>query len=135
MQPMTSRPAAATKPEFRTRVGNGKALLLGVDQRTNGARRHREIVEAIERDLGPDLTEIERLRVMNCACWQLHAEELTARMVRGEAVDPEAVTRAVNGAARALAALQRGKAARKPARSAFEALEEHLARKRAEAAG
>jgi hypothetical protein len=71
------------------------------------ARRYRDLVAGITADLGSDASEALLLQVRNAASLQLHAEELTARTVRGERVDPEAITRANGAASRALSAIRK----------------------------
>lgn len=51
---------APPPPEFSTRRGTGAIVLAGVDGRSLMARRFREIVTGIERDLGGDLTEAQK---------------------------------------------------------------------------
>lgn len=80
------------------------------------ARRYRDLIEGLRTELNDRLAGADLLIVRNAATLQLHAEDLTARMVRGETVDPEAITRAANGATRALEALRRRKAIRRPTR-------------------
>lgn len=100
----------------RSAVTNGRRLLAGIDGNSALARRYRDLVEMLTEEAGgASLSEGQRLQVRNAATLQMHAEELTAAMVRGEAVDSEAITRAANGASRALAALAKTKPAeRKP---------------------
>ena len=86
---------------------------MGVDGNSPLARRYRDLVEMMTAELGDRPGPGDVLQVRNAATLQLHAEDLTARMVRGEAVDAEEVTRAANGATRALNALRRGKGSRK----------------------
>lgn len=108
------RPATApTPPASRSAVSNGSRALTGIDGRSALARRYRDLLVALGEGLGGDVDETERLQIRNAATLQLHAEDLTARMVRGEPVDPEALSRATNGATRALAALRKRKATRK----------------------
>lgn len=122
------RPAATPKaPCFRSAVSNGSRLLIGVDGNTAQARRYRDLVEDLSAEFGPDLSAAELLLVRNAASLQLHAEELTARLVRGETVDPEAITRATNGASRALASLRRRPAKRAARRSVHEIVAERSA--------
>jgi hypothetical protein len=119
-----SRPATAKAPSpQRSAVTNGTRVLVGVNGNSAKARRYRDLVQTLSAELGDELSETERLAVRNAATLQFHSEELTAALVRGEAVDPEEITRAINGASRALAALQRGRAARraKPATSPLRA--------------
>ncbi len=122
-----NRPAAA-KPASpqRSRITNGSAVLLGVNGCSAKARRYRDLVEMLTAEIGETLTEAERLVVRNAATLQMHAEELTASLVRGEAVDAEAITRAANGATRALAALRR----RKPAKGRPASVADYLSQRR-----
>lgn len=112
-----SRPSTARRPSAqRSAVSNGTRILVGVNGNSAMARRYRDLVESLTNEQGGDLTEGEVLRIRNVATLHLHAEELAARIVRGEPVDPEVLTRAINGAMRALDALGRQKAAKKPGR-------------------
>lgn len=104
---MSRHPAASRASAQRSAVTNGSRILVGVNGCSALARRYRDLVEALTVEAGHDLGEAERLQVRNAASLQLHSEELTAKLVRGEAVDPEAITRAANGATRALTALRR----------------------------
>jgi len=112
---VTLRPAAHSPQFNRSRVTNGRDLLPGIDGRSAWARRFRDLIDGLTADLGSVLSEAERLQVRTAASLQLHVEQLTAQMVRGEAVDPDAITRAANGATRALSALKRRGTARGPA--------------------
>lgn len=106
-----NRPAATSAPKaYRSRVTNGSAVLTGVDGNSAQARRYRDLLADLTAEAGPGLTEGDRLTIRSAASLVLLSEELTARMVRGEAVDADAITRAANGATRALAALKRGRA-------------------------
>lgn len=100
----------------RSRVSNGSAVLAGVDGRSAAARRFRDICGALTAELGGGLGEMELLQVRAAAGLQLHVEELTARMARGEPVSSEELTRAGNGAIRALESLRRNKAAKRTRR-------------------
>ena len=104
---MTRHATASRAPANRSAVSNGSRILTGVNGCSALARRYRDLVEALTDEIPGDLGEAERLHVRNAASLQLHAEELTARLVRGEVVDPEAITRATNGATRALTALRK----------------------------
>lgn len=89
-------------------------MLVGVNGGGAWARRYRDLVEGLAAELGEDLGQAEQLMVRNAASLQLHVEDLTAQLARGEAVDPEAFTRAANAASRAITALRRRKPAPKP---------------------
>jgi hypothetical protein len=109
-----SRPhTAARSLTQRSRVTNGRDLLPGVDQRSAMARRYRDLIDMLALGVPGPVTAADELAIRNAASAQLHAEDLTARTCRGEAIDPESLTRAVNGANRALARLR--SARREPA--------------------
>lgn len=103
---MSSRSVAHPSPSTRSRITNGSAMLPGVDGRSRTARRFRDLVEGLEADQPAAMTEALRLQVRAAASMQVHVEDLTARMARGEHVSAEEMTRAANGAIRALAALR-----------------------------
>ena len=63
-------------------------------------------------ELGGPLSSVEELQVRNAASLQLAAEDLAARLARGELVDPETYARTQNSATRALTALRRVKTAK-----------------------
>jgi hypothetical protein len=78
------------------------------------ARRFRDLCEALAADLGEGPTEAEKLTVRSAAALAVHAEELQARIVRGEPVDPDDVIRSANASARLLASLKRSRQRRAP---------------------
>jgi hypothetical protein len=104
----------AHKPTARDRVSNGADLLPGIDGRSAAARRFRGLIVELEAEAGPGLSSAARLQIRTVAMMQLHAEDLTARSVRGEPVDAEQLTRAVNGALRALRGLRSARKAPAP---------------------
>lgn len=134
--PMTTPDTATASPSQRSRVSNGTAILPGVDGRSALARRYRDLVAALSSDLEAGQSQAAGFQIRNAASLQLHAEELTARLVRGEAIDPEAITRATNGANRALAALRPKPAAnrRRPGQSGG-SVTDYLARRPAVTSG
>lgn len=134
-QPPMTRPAnAAASPSQRSRVTNGSGLLPGVDGRSALARRYRDLVAGITADVGSGASQALLLQVRNAASLQLHAEELTARTVRGEKVDPEAITRANGAASRALSAIRKsiapqGRRARATGAGGSARLDDYLSRR------
>jgi hypothetical protein len=64
-----SAATVATKPQARSRVSNGSALLAGVDGRSTWARRLRDLIELHVADLGGDdnISEAERAIVRRAA--------------------------------------------------------------------
>lgn len=106
---LAPRPASA-----RSAVSNGSALLAGVDGRSALARRFRDLCESLAADLGGALSQADQLTIRSAAALAVHAEELQARIIRGELVDADDVIRSANASARLLASLRTKAQARKP---------------------
>lgn len=98
---------AKLPPSQRSAVTNGARILVGVNGCTALARRYRDLVDCLTSEIGEGATEIELLQARAAAGLQLHAEEMSARIIRGEPVNSEEVTRAGNAAIRAVAQLRR----------------------------
>ncbi len=77
------------KPTARSRVSNGRDWLAGVDQRSSIARRYRDLVGQIAIDQGgaDRCSEIRMQLIRRFASGAVLAEELEARLARGEPVD------------------------------------------------
>ena len=92
---------------FRTGVGNGSALLHGVDERSLTARRYREVSAAITSDLGGEthLSEAQDQIVRSAAGLVVMREALDARVVNGEQVDVAEYCRISNSLRRLLATI------------------------------
>ena len=80
---------APIPPEFSTRRGTGAVVLAGVDGRSLMARRFREIVTGIERDLGGDLTEAQKHLLARAATLAVWSEERESDLANG--IDFDAV--------------------------------------------
>lgn len=104
---MDRLPVTGRTPASRSSVTNGSRVLVGVDGRSAGARRYRDLIDGLSQEIGGRLSAAESLAVRNAASLQVLSESLTAAQARGEAVDADAITRAANGATRALTALRR----------------------------
>ena len=102
---MGRKPIAPRSSSQRSRITNGSALLPGVDGRSVIARRYRDLVEALTAEQAGPLLEADHLRIRIAASMQVHVEDLTARLAKGQDVPIEEMTRAGNGAIRALASL------------------------------
>jgi hypothetical protein len=76
------------KPEFRSRISNGKDLLPGIDGRSLVARRYRDISSAILTDQGgaDRCSEARQQLVRRFAAAAVIAEQLEARLANGEAI-------------------------------------------------
>jgi hypothetical protein len=73
----------------RSRISNGKEILPGIDQRLAIARRYRDLVAQIVSDQGgvDRCSETRMQLIRRFASGAVLAEELEARLARGESVD------------------------------------------------
>jgi hypothetical protein len=101
------KPAKARRcePEIRITPKARLATLASLDGRTVSARRARDLIEAIEADLGGDLTEGERQLVMRAAVLGALVEDCEARWLGGQNVDLGSYLAAVNVQRRVLATI------------------------------
>jgi hypothetical protein len=98
------RSAAATAPK----AGKLRLLTLGhLDGRTAAARRARELIEAIQTDLGGSdhLSEGERQLVQRAAVLGAYIESCEVKWLGGEAVDLADYLAAINAQRRVLATI------------------------------
>jgi hypothetical protein len=95
---------AARPATTRSRITNGKQLLVGIDGRSAEARRYRDIAIALADDLGGQdkLSEPARILVRQAAALTIQVEGLQSKIVLGEAVDLEQLTRLSNVLGRTL---------------------------------
>jgi hypothetical protein len=106
----------------RSAISNDVLKLRGIDGRSRGGRRFRDLVHAYAGDVGGigAVTEAQRSLITQAASLQISVEALQARMVAGEAVDPEVLVRLANVQLRALGRSGCGRAAsRQTARRPF----------------
>lgn len=103
------RPYSATqalpKPQGRSRIGNGRDLLAGVDGRSTAMRRYKEIFGQLVVDLGGDPSEAQTIIARRAATLAAWCESNEAAMANGEALDIATYTTAINALRRLLADL------------------------------
>lgn len=101
---MSRPPVALPLPQARSRVGNGSAVLAGVDGRSAGARRYREMLAQLTQDLADDgpITEARMILARRAALLSIWCECAEAKMANGEAVDISEFTAAANALRRIL---------------------------------
>src|SRR6202035_3506846 len=87
------KPIARYSTTNRSAVTNGSKLLVGIDGRSPTARRYRDLVQAVEAEIGGNLTEVERGLVMQAAALALRAEQMQADIVNGKMVDSDDLIR------------------------------------------
>jgi hypothetical protein len=75
--------------KLRSRLTNGAELLPGIDGRSATARRYKDLVGAISSDQGgaEHLSEARTQLVRRFAAASCLAENMEAKLVRGEAID------------------------------------------------
>ena len=109
----------------RAAVTNGSRLhAKGIDGRTRDARRFRDLVASFSESLGGDaaLSEADKSLVRNAAALAVKAERMQARIVAGEDVDLEGLTRLSNCVSRVLSQLGAKRERRDPTPSLAEYL-------------
>jgi hypothetical protein len=74
------------KPSARSRVANGRDLLVGVDERRIWARRFRDVLQAHLSDLGGEdnASEAEKAIARRAACLIVQLETMEAKFARNE---------------------------------------------------
>ena len=103
--PGDSSKAASISPFNGTRVGTGRAILPGVDGRSAGARRYREIVHQLESDAGGDPSGAQQAIIRRAATLAVWCEQAEAAFANGADLDIAAFTTATNSLRRLLADL------------------------------
>jgi hypothetical protein len=116
-------PISATN---RSAVSNRSRILDGVDGRSAGARRFRDICRSYEAEAGGQVSEVERDLIRQAAGLTLRAEQVQAAIVRGEDVDSDQLIRLASTAKRVLEAIS-SKAAKRKAPAAGTGLQAYLA--------
>lgn len=107
--PASTARFAPRPPTARSAVSNGSRILDGVDGRSAGARRFKDLIENFSRDLGGlnRLSESEQSLIRQAASLTMRAEQLQAAIVKGEPVDPDELIRLSNTARRCLEGIQK----------------------------
>jgi hypothetical protein len=105
---MTSNSITPKSTDLPDRPGGGKLQLMTIDDldgRTLAARRAKQLVGAIEEDLGGELTVSQRQLATHAAILGAMIESMSARWLQGEAVDLANYALLINAQRRILAAL------------------------------
>jgi hypothetical protein len=100
---------ATRRLTVRSAVTNDPLWLRGVDGRSAAARRYRDVAIALADDLGgqDELDEASKVLVRQAAALTVQVESLQTRIVAGEGVDNEELTRLSNALTRTLQRLKR----------------------------
>lgn len=128
--PRPSHKHATPKPEARTRVGNGNAVLNNVDARSIVFRRYREILASLVSDMGGDPSEAQEQIARRAASLAIWCEQADTDAANGTPIDIGAYTTASNTLRRLLESL----GLERKARNVTPTIAEYAARKAAEKA-
>ena len=77
----------------RDRMSNGRLLPPGVDGRSTLGRRANYLMRSYTAELGRDPTESDLANIRRRVALQLREEQLQERILRGEDVNPDTLTR------------------------------------------
>jgi hypothetical protein len=81
----------SVKPQASTRVGNGRALLSGIDGRSIGARRFREVFTRLANELALEkrarITAQDEILLRRAAALSVWAEQAEADLAAGKPFD------------------------------------------------
>src|ERR1700722_5380055 len=110
-----SKPVVAPSKRTRAAVSNRSKTHQNVDERSAGARRFRDLVDALSADLGDNLSEADLAMVRTAAGLTLKSELLQADLAAGKDVDAEVIIKLAGASRRALTAICVKAVERKPA--------------------
>jgi hypothetical protein len=92
--PNANRSKAVARPTARSRVSNGKDMLLeGVDGRSVLARRYRNILAQLVSDLGGDPSEAQSIIARRATTLAVWCEQTEAKAAAGEVLNVTEFTR------------------------------------------
>lgn len=101
----TSRHIAKPKPQGATRIGTQGTILAGVDMRTSGGRRFKELCADLVDHLAGDVTAPQLAIIRRAAALSVWCEEQEAVQASGGEFDVERFNGATNTLRRLLADL------------------------------
>jgi hypothetical protein len=100
--PETRRQIARPKPQAATRMGTQRAILQGVDRRTFGGRRFKELVADLVHHLNDDPTPPQMALIRRAAALSVWCEAQEAAQASGGELDIASYTTAANSLRRLL---------------------------------
>jgi hypothetical protein len=101
-KPKRKRSTTVRKPTARSRVGNGKALLAGIDQRSSIYREFQDCVADMVAHLGNDATVTEQAMIEEAAGLVVWCRTERLKLLTGGAFQIGPYTTAVNSLRRLL---------------------------------
>lgn len=124
--PETSRHISKPKPQGATRVGTQGTILAGVDMRTSGGLRFKEICADLVDHLGDEATAPQFAIIRRAAALGVWCEQAETAQAQGEDLDVAAYTTATNTMRRLLADL----GLERKSRDVTPSLQDYIAAKR-----
>jgi len=121
----TSAQISRPKPQGATRMGTQGTILAGVDMRTSGGRRFKELCADLVDHLGDDPSAPQFAIIRRAAALAVWCEQAEAAQAQGEELDVAAYTTATNALRRLMADL----GLERKARDVTPSLSEYLAGK------
>jgi hypothetical protein len=115
--PAASAARASRFPDPRSKVSRRPLVVAGIDGRSPGARRYRELLSSFVASLGGDLNAAEMALARNAVSLTLQSELLQTDIAAGRAVDSEQLTRLSNAVSRIMAQLGKRKRPPQPSSS------------------
>lgn len=103
--PETSPPIAKPKPQAATRIGTNNTVLQGVDMRTHGGRRFKELAADLVHHLAGEPTAPQLAIIRRAAALAAWCEQQESAQAQGGELDIAAFTTATNTLRRLLADL------------------------------
>jgi len=103
--PKTSAQMIRPKPQGATRMGTQGTILAGVDMRTAGGRRFKELCADLVDHLGDDPTAPQLAIIRRAAALGVWCEQAEADQAQGKELDVAAYTTATNTLRRLMADL------------------------------
>lgn len=100
--PDNSPPIARPLPNAATRMGTGGTALAGVDMRTHGGRRYKELCADLVHHLGGEATAPQLAIIRRAAALAAWCEAQEAEQAQGGDLDIAAFTTATNSLRRLL---------------------------------
>ena len=120
-------PAVATSPRRPRRIAD-ITLPRDLDGRTVQAAKYKALIRELARELGDDLSEVDRRLIGQAAALSIQIERLQDDVIEGQRVDPDAIIRLSSEQRRLLGVLH-SKATAKGKADGGAALREYLAEK------
>jgi hypothetical protein len=91
-------PAESRSSRCRSALSNDPLKLSGIDGRSRGGRRYRDLMRAYADELGgvAALSEPQRALCAQVATLTVQVEALQSRVIAGDVIDPELIVRTSN---------------------------------------